>query len=580
MAAAAPAVAIEGRFPPGEVLAGRYRIVAPLGRGGMGEVYRATDLVLQQTVALKFLSQSLSRDPLALNQLYNEVRLARQVSHPNVCRVHDVAEADGLRFLTMEYVDGEDLRTLLRRIGRLPGEKAGEIARRLCAGLAAAHARGVLHRDLKPANIMLDAQGNVRITDFGLAVLGESIDAHDHGSGTPAYMAPEQLAGERASVRTDIYSLGLVLYEIFGGLNPFKTATMAELLRLKDEASPAAFVLGGDVDPQIGRAVAHCLARNPRDRPASAAEVAAELSGGDPLAAAMAAGETPAPELVARAGSTEGLPVGLAVSYLAASIAALIAVALIAPRINILQRLHLDRADALERVARDKLSTLGLRDSARHRVTRFSYDIDALRHGFEPAALYFWYRASPDWLIPLRPNAVVTADDPPSDMPGMITTRWDATGRLLYLKAAPPPDAASSVESTDLWSRVFAAAGLQPAQFSAAEPGWIGAPGWDERASWIGTYPDGSRTRVRVEAAAWRGRPVYFEVVPGWRSGRPQQGTLPIDRIPSAQWPIFISLFAISAVVAWRNVRLGRGDRQGAFRIAVFILVVSCALWA
>src|SRR6266850_1375313 len=141
------AIGVEGRFTPGVILGKRYRIVAPLGCGGMGEVYRATDLVLRQTVALKFLPESLANNPRALNRLYNEVRLARQVSHPNVCRVYDVAEAAGLHFLTMEYVDGEDLRSLLRRIGRVPVEKATEMARRLCAGVAAAHERGVLHRD-------------------------------------------------------------------------------------------------------------------------------------------------------------------------------------------------------------------------------------------------------------------------------------------------------------------------------------------------------------------------------------------------------------------------------------------------
>ena len=175
----------------------RYRIVAMAGRGGMGEVYRAEDLKLSQTVALKFLPESIAQDGAALARFHREVRIARQVSHPNVCRVFDIGEADGLPFLTMEYVDGEDLATLLRRIGRLPSDKAMEVARQICAGLAAAHEHGVIHRDLKPANIMIDGRGKVRITDFGLAGVAGSLEAEGPGAGTPAYMAPEQLAGQR-----------------------------------------------------------------------------------------------------------------------------------------------------------------------------------------------------------------------------------------------------------------------------------------------------------------------------------------------------------------------------------------------
>ncbi|MGH9315508.1 MAG: serine/threonine-protein kinase, partial [Thermoanaerobaculia bacterium] len=153
-----------GGFAPGAVLAERYRIIGLVGRGGMGEVYRADDLKLGQPVALKFLPRKLSGERTWIERFYAEVRHARQISHPNVCRVYDVGEIEGRHFLSMEYVDGEDLASLLRRIGRLPGDKAVEIARQLCAGLAAAHELGVFHRDLKPYNVMLDGRGRARIT--------------------------------------------------------------------------------------------------------------------------------------------------------------------------------------------------------------------------------------------------------------------------------------------------------------------------------------------------------------------------------------------------------------------------------
>ena len=151
----------DGRFPPGSLLVDRYRVLGLVGRGGMGEVYRALDLTLNQPVALKFLPHATASRPDVLERFHGEVRIARQVSHPNVCRVYDIGQVDGSAFISMEYVDGEDLGGLLRRIGRLPADKAIEIARKLCAGVAAAHAKGVLHRDLKPANIMKIGRAHV-----------------------------------------------------------------------------------------------------------------------------------------------------------------------------------------------------------------------------------------------------------------------------------------------------------------------------------------------------------------------------------------------------------------------------------
>ena len=178
----------DARFVPGTILAERYRIVGLLGRGGMGEVFRADDLKLGQPVALKFLPEHLLSDGAALARFHREVRVARQVSHKNVCRVYDIGEIDGKHFLSMEFIKGEELSSLLRRIGRLPQDKAIQLARQICAGLAAAHDAGVLHRDLKPSNVMIDEHGNARILDFGLAGLTEEFKDEELAAGTPACM--------------------------------------------------------------------------------------------------------------------------------------------------------------------------------------------------------------------------------------------------------------------------------------------------------------------------------------------------------------------------------------------------------
>src|ERR1043166_6461024 len=208
------------RFAHGDVIAERYRMVPRIGRGGTGDVWRADDLVLEMPVALKIID---STDPQARQRILNEVRLARQITHPAVCRVFDVGEAEGgVVFYTMELVPGEDLASLLRRVGRLPSDRVVDLAHQLCAGLAAAHAQGILHRDLKPANVLVDDDGKVRITDFGIAIPRNFSGQHMR-TGTPGYMAPEQrVEGTQLTERTDVYSLGLVLYELLVGRYAFE----------------------------------------------------------------------------------------------------------------------------------------------------------------------------------------------------------------------------------------------------------------------------------------------------------------------------------------------------------------------
>jgi tetratricopeptide (TPR) repeat protein len=272
-------------FAPGEVFAGRYRMVERIGSGGMGDVWRADDLVLETEVALKVIE---SASPDARQRIIREVRLARQVTHPAVCRVFDVAESGGVTFLSMELIRGEDLAALLRRVGRLPQEKVVEIGQQLCAGLAAAHAQGVLHRDLKPANVLIDDNGLVRISDFGIAIPVTQAQRHSL-TGTPAYMAPEQRTpGSAVSERTDIYALGLVLYDLLVGGHVRHRSKDAGPL-------PHPATLLTNVDPRLDRLIMAAVSEDPRDRPASVVDMASMLAsvGGDRVGTSSGAGRGP-----------------------------------------------------------------------------------------------------------------------------------------------------------------------------------------------------------------------------------------------------------------------------------------------
>ena len=235
---------------------------------------------ISQPVALKFLPAGLQADPDRIERFLGEVRIARQIAHPNVCRVYDIASTEDATFLSMEFVEGEDLSTLLRRFGRLPEEKSVEVARQICAGLGAAHAKGVIHRDLKPANVMLDSDGKVRLTDFGLAALTDVVTGAEARAGTPEYMAPEQLDGREVTAASDIYALGLVLYELFTGRRAYQAKNLAELKDARSSMPESPRSIIQTLDPVIERLIERCLDRDPSRRPESALAVAAVLAFG------------------------------------------------------------------------------------------------------------------------------------------------------------------------------------------------------------------------------------------------------------------------------------------------------------
>ncbi len=588
----------DARFTPGTTLAGRYRIVSLLGRGGMGEVYRADDLKLGQPVALKFLPEMLSADGAALARFHREVRVARQVSHRNVCRVYDIAEVDGQHFLSMEFIRGEELASLIRRIGRLPADKAVEIARQLCAGLAAAHDNKVLHRDLKPANVMLDSDGNVRITDFGLAGLAEEIHRDDVRAGTPAYMAPEQLEGSEVSVKSDIYSLGLVLYEVFTGKRAFEAGTLDEFLRLRrSDATPATpSSLVKEIDPLVERVILRCLEKDPKNRPASALQIAAALPGGDPLQAALAAGETPSPEMVAAAPKEGVLRPAVAFALLACVLVGLAAFALLSKKVFLHRHVPLEKSpDVLRERASEITRRLGYAAPADTEYS-FFYDADYLIYvrdqdhslnrwdklaAARPPAIRFWHRQSPSYMEPYGPD--VWVNDPPNNLPGMVFLTLDTGGNLSYFEAVPPQsdDGQRASEPPD-WSSLFREAGLDQAAFKQADSKWTPPHAYDVRAAWEGTYPGAAELPLRIEAAAYRGRPVYFELVNPWKKSAEQVASAIEggERVGFAFVAalFFVALF-VGAYLAWRNLRLGRGDRRGAFRLALFLFITRMISW-
>lgn len=562
----------------------------------MGEVFRADDLKLGQPVALKFLPPEVDRDPARLTQLHTEVRMARQVSHPNVCRVYDIDEVDGHTFLSMEYVDGEDLASLLRRIGRFPEDRGLEIARQICAGLAAAHERGVVHRDFKPANVMVDGTGRVRITDFGLAGLsGETIRA-----GTPAYMAPEQLGGQEVTARSDMYALGLVLYELFTGKRAIEGSNLAELIHRREQSGitpPSAVVR--DLSHEIDTAIMRCLRPAPLERPPSALAVAASLPGGDPLAAALAAGETPSPEMVAAAGSNEAISLRAAVAGASFIVLALAACLLMFERVMLFSRVPPAKSPAaLQDRAEEALRKLGYGDGVVAHASGFGRSMDFARYIDQtsqapdrwsllsrgrPETFYFWHRTSPRPLVPWGTENPIIGTNPPLTVSGMALIVVDGSGRLSEFTAVPPPVHPGPAAAATDWSVLFSAAGLDIAAFKPVDPRWVPATYADERRAWEGTIPELPGHTLRVEASAMAGRPVSFALIGPWSRSAREARPLPVSRftaflrgVTNLMMP---ALMTAAAVLAWRNVKSGRGDRTGATRAAALLFGLELTAW-
>jgi serine/threonine protein kinase len=265
----------------GSTFAGRYQIIEELGHGGMGRIYRAVDKKLNEEVALKLIKSEIASEKRTLERFHNELKLARKIGHPNVGRMYELLEEEGIHFITMEYVPGEDLKSSIKRFGQLPINKSISIAKQICEGLAEAHKIGVIHRDLKPSNIMVDKEGNAKVVDFGIArslktkgITGEGVSV-----GTPEYMSPEQVEGKEADQRADIYSLGIILYEMVTGRVPFEGEIPFSIAaKQKNEQPEYPKKLNPQISDDLNRLILKCLEKDREKRYQRAGEVIAELA--------------------------------------------------------------------------------------------------------------------------------------------------------------------------------------------------------------------------------------------------------------------------------------------------------------
>jgi serine/threonine-protein kinase len=411
-------------------------------------------------------------------------------------------------------------------------------------------------------------------------------------------------------MRSDIYALGLVLYEVFTGKRAFAEAPA--LVRARGEHTPSRpSSVVKDLDLIVEKVILRCLETDPASRPPTALAVAAALPGGDPLAAALAAGETPSPQLVAASGDKAGLRPRTAVVCLAGVLLGLAVVASLSIHYSALEKMGLEQTpEVLTQKSREIVARLGY--AGRPADSAFSLRFDGDFQDYvekndkpphweavlaaRPSLLQYWYRQSPDTLLAnefkdnLLTPGIVTQDDPPTVLSGMINLQLDPQGRLTYFQAIPPqkldekkdPARAQATPAPFDWNILFNAASLDPSQLQAAEPTWTSLAASDARMAWTGTWP-GTTRPLRVEAAAFQGKPVFFSLIGNWtkadRSTSSEKKSLG-QRVSSIFGLVLVcSLLVGSAFLARRNYRRGRGDREGALRLALVMFVLEIGLF-
>jgi serine/threonine-protein kinase len=493
----------------------------------------------------------------------------------------------------MELIDGESLRGILSRtVGVLPDDEKLRITHDLCAGLAAIHDQRILHRDLKPENVMLDSSGRAVITDFGIASYAGAVA--DRRSGTPAYMAPEIHAGEPPTQHSDIYSLCLVLYELFAGHPPFEAESAEERLRLQEAGAPT-LPDSDALDPAIRGAIVRGLAPAADDRFASAVELATALPPRPEIAAAAKGGRVVAPETLLVAPRLR-LRRPVAQGLLAAILLALPIVAMISAAVQPGRGMAEGEPPVvLATRAREIIHQLGFEELP-HSLYGYtlenpgtSLDDASYSGGLTPVSPFrFWYRQGPSRLVPVGfVGPVSSYDDPPAHEPGTVGVHLDAHGRLLRLDALPgqPVDRSHGFpEGEPDWRALLVAAELDSVSLRQDSPTWIPPPFADRRRAWVGHQEERGDKSIRIEAASFRGRPVAFRTftetpirLDAALVERPWRIASTAGRLVLSLW--FFSALIAAVLLARRNLRLRTADRPAAFRIATIVLVARMLIW-
>jgi serine/threonine protein kinase len=571
-------------FPPGAEIERRYTISSFLGQGGLGTVFMAYDKVLNKPVALKFFRNSLFGKDRGL--IEGEVALSQRVSHVNVCRVHDLNVEYDPPYMSMEYIDGEDLEQTLQRVGRIVPDRAVQISMDICAGLSAAHAQGVVHGDLKPHNVMIDGAGIARLTDFGLGRLAIFRDSLGPHAGTPPYMAPEQVSGRSANERSDLFSLGIVLYELYTGEYPLAVDEEGGSLNWETSRVVPPSDLVPQIEPHVERTILQCLEIAPEDRPASVKAVMQRLAGEQ---------ATPNISTSDRAAAYESRFQKL--RWLAiAAIAGLVASWIAVPQFRLVERIDFARSSVADywQAATHLIAALGYK--AEHTAGKYSfgfdYDSPFVNDPTAPdQTVSYWYRQSPSFLVPHhftisreQTTSQVTFDEPPWTEPGMVGARISTDGTLLEFRSVPGAlgrgkDGGTSRDASI--AKLFASAGLKVADFAVLPDGerMIG-PTTESFASFGESRMYRSKsnpTVLHVQLNLVEDEIVWFKMDNA--DGPKATGKPMANRINEALYLLFMVFAVVGCFLARRNLALGRADRRGAWRCSALVFVASLVSW-